>query len=110
MFASMLDSGAAPSSLLRNADLNSETSERILEFIYTGDFLNDPPSDDMMIELLQCAHKYEISSLKMEVLSRMSVTLSIDNAIRFVQAVKTHAAGDDGDKVVMHMRQFCKRY
>ena len=112
VFAGMLDSGThtVPSSCLKIPDLDGETLEQMLEFIYNGEFHKDSLTDAMIVRLLECAHKYEISSLKAEILSRMSATLSIENVIQFVQAVKTHAAGDDGDKVIMHMLEFCKRY
>ena len=65
------------------------TVEQMLEFIYMGEFSQDPLTDDMGIRLLHCAQQYEILSLEKEILKRMSVsgTISAENDQKFMQAM-----------------------
>lgn len=88
-------------------DVEPETIECVLRFIYTGALQNDSLSGDMLIELLHCADKYDINELKAETLRRMESSLSTENVMELVSAAKLHGADDE---TLSNMLLFFKRY
>ena len=88
-------------------DVQPEALEEMLEFIYAGNFkTGDPIPDELLIPLLQCADKFDFALFKKKVVTAMGSQLSVRNAVKYVQAAKTHGA----DKIVTNeMFQFCKR-
>ena len=88
-------------------DVRHEILEQMLEFAYTGDFKTGSPlPDDLLIQLLCYADKFQFAALKNEIWTRMQSQLSVNNAVKYVQAVNTYGAGQE---VRNGMLQFCKR-
>ena len=97
VFARMLEADMKEASVgrIEIADVESETIECLLCFIYNGALSTDLLSGDILIELLRCADKYDMIELKAETLKRMDVSLSTENVIKLVSAAKTHGADEE---------------
>ena len=89
-------------------DVGLETIENMLNFVYKGtlNHSTDSLSDDMLIELLYCADKYDVVELKVESLRRMQSKLSMENAMKFAKAAKSFRADEE---ILNSMFHFCKR-
>ena len=90
-------------------DFEPEAVGRMIDFIYKGTLFSqeETPSDESIIELLDCAEKYEITDLKKEVLHQICYRLTVNNAIEYAKAVKTF----NGDYVTLtKILEFCKKY
>ena len=110
VFERMLETNMkeAASKRITIIDVESEAVERTVNFIYTGKLFSqaDRPSDNSIIQLLHCAEKYAIADMKKEVLNQMVCRLTVNNAIRFVDAMKTY----NGDKAsVAKVLEFSKK-
>ena len=90
-------------------DVGSRAVERMLYFMYTGKLFateeKEPVTDQLIIELLHCADKYEIAEMKASVLAEMKAKLSTVNAVKFAQAAELYGA----EKWVLEeILDFCK--
>ena len=103
----MLASGMkeASSSRIVISDVETGTIEQMLEFVYTGKLTKTLLTDELLIELLYCADKYEFAQLKSNVLNQILLKLSIENAIKFVRAAKMYR-GDE--KIISALLKFSK--
>ena len=96
MFSTMMDAGMkeAATGRFKVEDICPETVGLVLEFIYTGKFFakgnENVVSDDVVIELLYCADKYEIDGLKEQVVQYMKFRLSCSNAMKFAAALELY--------------------
>lgn len=91
-------------------DVDSDTVERMVKFLYTGELVQDDEEQaqqtaDLLTEWLHCADKYEMNEMKEECLMQMEARLSGENCIKFLKAAKIHRAEK---AVIDRMFEFCK--
>ena len=100
----------ATSGRIKIEDVGSQAAERLLEFIYTGNLHLEKEEkvipDDLIVELLHCADKYEIPEMKQLALLQLQFQLNISNAVKFAKAVQLYGGGDCAVSKVL---EFCKK-
>ena len=84
----------ANSGRIKVKDVGPAAVKRTLDFMYTGKLFStrekEPATDDVLIELLHCADKYEITNMKPSVLVKMKEILSTPNALKFANAAELY--------------------
>ena len=76
-------------------DFQPETIQRMLDFLYMGTLFAEQErkerlSDQVLIQLLDCAKKYWIHELKDQVGHEICENVTVTNAIQFVDILKTY--------------------
>ena len=97
--------------VIKIVDVTPETVQLMLDFIYTGKLFSkkdpkDKPSDQVLIQLLDCAEKYGIDELKDQLGRKICEHLTVANAIPFFESLKLYKMDEKiGGKVL----EFCKK-
>ena len=97
--------------VIKIQDVTPETVQLMLDFMYTGKLFaqkdtKDKPSDQELIQLLDCAEKYGIDELKDQVGQKICENLTVMNAIQLFESLKIYKMDQKiGGKVL----EFCKK-
>ena len=101
MFASPLEESATNTVTIEDFDCG--TVKDMVSFMYEGKI--NSTSANALVALLDCAEKYEISELKIQVLEKMVGTLTPENASEFAAASLKYQADE---QTRTRLFEYCK--